>query len=90
MRSLFSPSPFGWVPIAVQMRVGKKWADCYPEFGPRLYLMDPEKLLRDGKLTGVLVSMTPLDTAAPPLEVRLQNKWENGPPAELLKKLKQR
>lgn len=89
VRALFISSPFGVVPIAVQMRIGKRWVDCHRHSGsdPRFYLLDPDKLLRDGELTGVLVSMTPLDTAAPPLEVRLQNKWENGPPAELLKKL---
>ena len=73
MRVLLANIKSGWVIVDTQLFIDSKWVSG--RSGVRIYLTDPEKLLKEGKMSGVLLVMDPLDSG-PPLELRLENKLE--------------
>lgn len=61
-----------WVIVDLQLSIDGRWVSGRRGALVRVYLLEPERLLSEGKVTSVLLVLDPVDNG-PPLEVRIKN-----------------
>ncbi|MBI4991804.1 MAG: hypothetical protein HZB99_01130 [Candidatus Harrisonbacteria bacterium] len=72
IRVWLTQSRSGWVIVDLQLSIDGRWMSSRKGSLVRVYLLEPERLLKEGKITSVLLVLDPVGNG-PPLKMRIEN-----------------
>lgn len=72
LRAALVYAPWGWEAVEMQILVKEKWVNCQPN-QLRILVLDVKKLLKKGRMKGVMLLAPPLGDG-PPVELKIQEK----------------